>query len=129
MRLRPERGLEGDEPGERLAELGSPTSQVSGLSHEHCVRFVERKRSLEIASVDRLGEFVDGIPRSGHGEDLLKASSARLERGRRPPNGSRLSCGGLARKRSVRSFGSQQPAGAQTEFYLTCARPSASSAC
>src|SRR6266511_2281713 len=52
-----------------------------------------------------------------------------LRGGSAPPNGPRLSCGRRARRRTVGRFDWRHSVGAQMEFYPTCARPPASSAC
>jgi len=46
-----------------------------------------------------------------------------------PPNGSRLSCGRNARWRKAMEPQTKRLAGEATEFFPTCERPAASSAC
>jgi len=45
------------------------------------------------------------------------------------PNGSRLSCGRNARGRKAAERQKKSLAGEATQFFLTCERPAASSAC
>ena len=46
-----------------------------------------------------------------------------------PPNGSRLSCGRHARRRKEAELQTKRLVGEATQFFPTCERPPASSAC
>src|SRR6266571_1078773 len=102
----------GSHPTEGRARRGLPVARPWGVGRGEPILLREHRRAAP---------RVLTLPK-----ELTKGC---LWGGSAPPNGSRLSCGRNGRGRKVVEQQRRRLAGEATQFFPTCARPAASSAC